>query len=83
MKPVAFREQNFVYGEGQEEYLLLPVYRGDAPEHRVISCWQLDERDLQELARTGGRIWLQQLTFGGRLQPQLITVETPFEPCPE
>lgn len=77
MKPVVFAEQNFVYGEGQPQYVPLPCHRGALPEVRVTTCWQLSEEDLRELHRNGGRIWLQQLTFGDPLQPQLVTTGKP------
>lgn len=77
MKPVAFAEQNVVYGEGQPEYLQLPAHSGDTAQRCVTTCWQLSEEDMQELERNGGRIWLQQLTFGKPLQPQLLTTCKP------
>lgn len=77
MKPVAFAEQNVVFGQGQEEYQPLPAHRGEPPESNITTCWQLDRADMAELQRNGGRIWLQQLTFGGQLQPQLLSVSKP------
>lgn len=77
MKPVAFAEQNCVYGEGQAEYMPLPANVSAGPERAVTTCWQLSEEDMQELERNGGRIWLQQLTFGEALQPQLVTTAKP------
>jgi hypothetical protein len=84
MRPVVFVEQSVVYGQGQDEYLPLPVHRGPAPEVVVTSCWQMSDEDLAELKRNGGRVWLQQLTFGNALQPQIAMVFKPDLPlCPE
>lgn len=85
MRPVVFAEQNVVYGEGQDEYLPLPVHRSADTEVIVTSCWQLSDEDMAELKRNGGRVWLQQMTFGGALQPQLVSVIKPEMdmPCPE
>lgn len=84
MKPVVFAEQSIVYGQGQREYVPLPVHRGPPPEFVVTSCWQMSDEDMAELQRNGGRIWLQQLTFGQSLQPQLPSVIKPdFDECHE
>lgn len=80
MRPVSFSEQNCVMGQGQEEYLPLPVHRGAAPYSNVVSCWELSAAEIELLQQNGGKIWVQQLTFGGPLQPQLISVESPFGP---
>jgi hypothetical protein len=77
MRPVVFAEQSVVYGQGQPDYLPLPVHRGPPPHVTVTSCWQLDDEELAELLRNGGRIWLQQYTFGDALQPQLPAVFKP------
>jgi hypothetical protein len=77
VKPVAFSEQNIVYGEGQDEYLPLPAHRGLLPHVVVTSCWQLTDDEIAELISNGGRIWLQQFTFNDPLQPQLASVFKP------
>lgn len=78
MKPVHFPQQNAVLAEDQPEYLPLPVHIVDELERRFISCWELEGDERAEVFKTG-RIWLQQMTFGNPLQPQLPTVTSPFE----
>ena len=77
MIPVTFPEHNCVYGAGQEEYQPLPVHRSRPPYVTVTSCWQLTAEEIDYLRQHGGRIWVQQLTFGSPLQPQLVSVEKP------
>lgn len=78
MKPVQFPGSNVVLGKGQPEYLPLPCLRLDNPEGTVISCWELSDEEIAELARTK-RLWVSQLTFGAGFSPQLPQVETPLE----
>lgn len=81
MRPVAFAEQNVVFGQGQPEYLPLPAHRGPLPAVAVTTCWELSAEDMLELGRNGGRVWLQQLTFGNALQPQLVLATKPELAC--
>lgn len=78
MQPVSFAKQNVVFAKDQPEYLPLPAYRGPKPEHVVISCWQLSWRERIKAVLTG-RIWVQQWTFGGPLQPQRVDIDEPIE----
>lgn len=74
MKPTAFEGSNCTFAEDQEDYLALPAHRSE--EGVVTTCWFLTWRErLRVLMR--GRIWFQQMTFGGQLQPQLPAVERP------
>lgn len=76
MKPTAFEGSNCQFAEEQDEYLTLPAHRSKAAEGVVTTCWMLTWRErLRALIR--GRIWLQQMTFHGRLQPQLPAMERP------
>lgn len=75
MKPVDFPEQNSIFAKDQPEYQPLPACR--TSDGQVISCWALTWRERFKLLFTG-RMWLSQLTFGARLQPQLPSVTSPF-----
>lgn len=78
MKPVKFKEHNFVYAENQPEYTPLPVFKNDMrnPDSRgeVISCWKLS---FWERVRVlfSGKIWISELMFGKRLTPILPTTK--------
>lgn len=78
MKPIKFKEQNCVYAENQSEYLPLPACK--RPEHNgeVISCWRLSIRERIKILFSG-KLWLSLWTFDGPLQPQLPSVDSPFE----
>lgn len=76
MSPAEFKGQNVVFAKDQPEHLPLPALRTD--DGRVISRWRLTWRErFRVLLR--GDLWLQTLTFNTPLQPQLLSVEKPFE----
>lgn len=74
MKLVKFEGHNVVFAENQPEYLPLPALRLDDGE--IICCWELTWRERFALLLRG-RIWHSVLTFGGALQPQLLSVSEP------
>jgi len=76
MKPIAFDEQNCVYAENQPEYLPLPVHKTD--DGRVISCWRFSWWERLKVL-VFGKMWYHVMTFNQPLQPQLPTVDSPFE----
>lgn len=71
MKPIEFKEQNTVFGEGQKEYLPLPAYVDPDPEGYVITCWRLSIKERLAVLLSGC-LWLSQMSFHEPLQPQLI-----------
>lgn len=77
MKPIDFPQCNAVLAKDQPEYQPLPVYRDEFG--LVVSCWKLTLRERITLLFRG-RFWLMQLTFGGALQPQLPSLDSPFVP---
>jgi hypothetical protein len=78
MNPIEFKGQTAVLGKNQP-YRPLPVHiNRDGGNYPVTSCWKLTFRERVKLLFTG-RLWLQQLTFGKLLQPQLPSLEKPFE----
>lgn len=70
MKPVEFKGQNVVFGEGQPEYQPLPALL--MPDGEVITCWEMSPEELQEVTKTG-KVYVKQLTFNQLLQPLLVT----------
>ncbi len=78
MKPVHFKEVNVTLGKGQPEYQELPAqYNDDLTEAPFTFCYELDESELAQIAKTG-RIWLKQLTFKKPFQPIQPTIYNPF-----
>lgn len=78
MEIIKFKEQNIVYAKDQPEYDSMPAYRDPHdPKGTVICCWKLTEEDIQKIIETGV-IWHSMLTFHDPLQPQLLSVDTPF-----
>lgn len=76
MKPIKFAGSTHTLAESQPEYQPLPIHKGLTEERIVTSCWQLDDVEIATLIRTR-QLWLQQLTFGALLQPQLPSVDKP------
>lgn len=77
MKPVDFAGRTHVLAKDQPQYQPLPVHVSDEPDYVVTSCWQLSWGDLFQLALNRRQLFVQQLTFGRALQPQLLTVKNP------
>ena len=75
MKPVKFKEVNVTFAENQSEYLPLPACRDK--DGQVISCWQLTFIERLKILFSG-ILWLRQLTFNQKLQPQLPEIDRPF-----
>lgn len=79
MNLIEFPEQTIVIAKDQPQYRALPAYLFGDPDRRIACCWQLTWRERFKLLFTG-KIWHQILTFGGPLQPQLLTIEKPAMP---
>jgi len=76
MKPIPFKEQNRTWAKDQPQYLPLPTHTTEKGE--VVSCWKLTFAErLKVLFK--GKVWLCQLTFNDPLQPQRLSIESPFE----
>jgi hypothetical protein len=74
MKPIDFPESNKVWAEDQPPYLPLPAYTDDEV---TVSCWRLSWKE-RIVSLFTGRFWLRQLNFGKALQPQSVSVFSPF-----
>jgi hypothetical protein len=72
MTPIEFTGCNTTYGIDQPEYQPLPAIC--LPDGTVITCWELSDRELQEVLKTK-RIYFKQLTFNDPLQPILPIVD--------
>lgn len=66
-----------VLAKDQPEYLDLPVLIWGRPIV-YVSRWKLTWRERLKIFCTGS-LWIQQMTFGGKLQPQLPAVDVPHE----
>ena len=75
MNPLPFPEQTAVLAKDQDEYEQLPVFASD---EEMISCWRFTWWERLRVL-FGGKMWLRQMTFGHRLQPQLPQIEHPFD----
>ena len=80
MKPVKFKEQNVVMGEGQSEYFPLPAHRTQAGE--VYSKWRLSFRErISVLLR--GHVWFIQWTFNSPKKTVNQQTHKPFKQIPK
>ena len=79
MKPTEFAGANVVFAKDQPEYLPLPAYIDKSdPYGRATSCWKMDWRERIK-ALVFGRVYLQLLTFHQPLQPQILSIDSPFK----
>lgn len=76
MEPITFPQVNKTWAEHQPEYRPLPSFSND---RETITCWRLSLWERVKLVFLG-RVWLRQMNFGEPLQPQLPSVDRPFEP---
>ena len=80
MRPCPFDEANVILKPpaGSTGVDALPVHRRmDLAIPLVVSCWALEEGDLEEIARTG-RVWL--LVQGVTHAPLYVSARPPFDP---
>lgn len=77
MKPIPFDEQNGTIGANQPQYIPIPARI--MPWGEVIFCWEFTEEEILEVVKTK-TLWQRVLTFGGKFQPQLLSVEKPEMP---
>lgn len=81
MKSINFLQANTVVAKDQPEYNNLYAYvspKTEGPEGYVVFCWELSWRERIILFVTG-HLWHTVLTFHTPLQPQRLTLDTPFE----
>jgi hypothetical protein len=67
MIATTFPQVNIEIAKNQPEYNTLPAFYN--PEDGTTTfCFELELEEIQQIARTG-KIWIQQLTFGQKMQP--------------
>lgn len=82
MDLIEFPEQTLVVAKDQPQYRPMPAHIDlTKPEFPFTCCWQLSWRERLAVLLTG-RIWHTVLTFGDRIQPQLLQVVKPEMPTP-
>lgn len=74
MMPIEFDGSNTVIAKDQPEYQPLPALVTD---DITISCWKLTWLERIK-AVIFGKLWLSQMNFGSPLQPQLPSLNRPF-----
>ncbi|MCT4086663.1 hypothetical protein HZP82_04635 [Elizabethkingia anophelis] len=72
MTPNKLPQVNVMYGEGQEEYQPLPVYRSE--DAQAISCWELTDEEIEKIKETKC-LYLSMMTFVQPLQPVYLAVD--------
>lgn len=76
--PIGFGEANCILqrpeGMTAEECVSLEVFRDGK---YCVSRWQLNDDDMEELKRNGGKIYL--MVVGATQPPVAVAVKTPFE----
>lgn len=78
MKPIEFKQHNVTWAKNQKGYRPLPAY---TDERETISCWRLTLLERVKLIFCG-RLWLRQVNAGKPLQPQFLSLATPFARIP-
>lgn len=73
MKPIEFKEQNTVYGKGQENYNQLPAHLNTSYQGEVTTCWKLSLKERLKLLFTG-RVYLCLITFNKPISPSNMSV---------
>jgi hypothetical protein len=71
------QHREIILAKDQPEYRDLPVLIWGKPIV-YVSRWELTWKERWKLFWSGS-IWIQQMTFGGKLQPQLPSVYEPHE----
>lgn len=71
MKAKEFLGFNITIAKDQPEYTPLPAFV--APDGTTVVCFELSQEEREKVMQTG-EIWMQIMTFGGKLQPIYTTV---------
>lgn len=72
MKPIRFFGYNCEYAKDQPEYKTLPCQKDE--DGTVTVCWQLSLKERISILFKGV-LWHKIMTFNGRLQPQMLSVD--------
>lgn len=77
MIPTEFSDQNFTIAANQPEYITLPVHV--TQDGMIVSCWKATSWAERLRFLFTGQMFVAILTFGGKLQPQKLSVLNPLE----
>lgn len=76
MIPIKFKEQTAIIAEHQEGFMPLPAHIGI--QGLVTCCWELSFIERVQVLFSGV-IWHQIRTHNNPLQPQKLSIMSPFE----
>lgn len=78
MKPTEFDESNLVLEAppGVAGVEPLPAFRRLLPSAQLVTCWELEPGDFEEVMRTG-RVWI--VMQGATCAPMYAAAYSPFE----
>lgn len=82
MNPIEFEGCNVVIAANQPPYKPLPGQFTGGKPGMLLTCWELDEEEFEEIARTR-RIWNSIMTFDAPLQPHCLSADRPIAEDPE
>lgn len=77
MRAIEFPQHTDVLAKDQPEYQPLPVHIGPSPNYEMTACFELTPDEIAEIVYSG-RIFITQITFGGKLQPIRQSTMSPF-----
>lgn len=78
LESIDFPERNVEIAKDQPEYrpLFARSWKGDDGIPRATFCWKLTPEQIAQITETGC-LWHTVLTFGQKLQPQMLSVDKP------
>lgn len=78
MESIDYPEANVAVAKDQPQYKTLFVHVGPKPDFLMTACFQLSKEELDEVNRTGGKLFISQVTFGRGYSPIRMSVSNPF-----
>lgn len=72
MKPITFPGVNATWAEDQPEYMPLPAINTLDSNGTVITCWELDEAELEEISKSR-KVFVSTSTFNAPIQPLYLS----------
>jgi hypothetical protein len=79
MQPVDFPQRTHILGEGQPQYVPLPVHIDQNSDATPMTfCCEVSDEEIAEIVATK-KIWFTKSTFGKPFQPVYLTTKNPFD----